>query len=138
MKKLTYQFPSQLEELRKIREFIRQFFLYRVDEINLDRIILAIDEGISNVILHGYKLRRDKEIELELGYDENEVYAIISDRAPLFNDKDRVFNLRDFVKNPKSGLGLYLMHRIMEVEYTPREGGGNHLILRKKLPYQKE
>lgn len=138
MKTLKYQFQSRLEELRKIREIVRQFFLMRVEEIDLDRMILAIDEGISNVILHGYKAQEEGEIELELGYDKDEVYAIISDRAPYFNAKDRIFNLEQFVKNPKSGLGLYLMHLIMNVEYRQREGGGNHLIMKRTIPFVDE
>lgn len=137
MKSQVFYFRSRLEELRKIREIVRNFYSPFLSETELDRVILAIDEGVANVIVHGYRNQDFGEFELELDFECYEIKAIIRDRAPEFIPRSNFFEIGSFVQNPESGLGLFLMHNIMNVEYTPREGGGNILTLRKLMKPEK-
>lgn len=131
------QIKSELSELRKLRKFAEDFYQDVVDETELYRILLVLEEAVSNIILHGYKNFEDGIIQIELGYSEKEILICIKDSAPFFDGNQLQLNLQGISKNLHSGLGIFIMRKIMKVEYKPREGGGNCLYM-KRINYSKK
>ena len=117
---LSISIPSKTELLKMVVELSRH-----IATINLfsasesQKIALAIDEAITNVIKHSYKNRMDKYIKLEF-YPSREglKIRIIFTGVPPVLDKLGV-NLDKMIKEKKKGgLGVELIRRIMDsVEY---------------------
>ncbi len=123
--KLTNLYPM----LVWIRERISKYFTQR----DLDKLELASEEVIVNIIKHGYK---NKSGMISINIDINEHVEII------FKDKGIHFDLsKNKKKKPKrvridkrknGGMGIYLIFQMVdEVEYK-RKDSSNVLILRKK------
>lgn len=132
MNSISIQIKSQLSELRKLRKLTEDFYKNVLDEVELDRVLLAIEEAVSNVILHGYKNDEEGLIEIELSYSENEILICIQDRAPFFDGNKLKLDMKEMSHSPFTGLGIHLMRKIMQIHYAPRQGGGNTLIMKKK------
>ncbi len=94
---------------------------------------LAVEEAITNVIVHGYK-QKGNEIRIACQVIDGAIEIRITDSAPPFNplslptpDLDSDVNERRI-----GGLGIYLIRRVMDgVEYA-YEGGNNIFTLTKK------
>lgn len=110
------------------------------DEETSGRIVLGVDEALTNIIRHAYDGDQSQRIEIEM--------------VPLVADgrKGLRICLRDFgkvvdrseIKSGKvgtlrpGGLGVYIMKACMDcVEYRPAEGSGTELTLVKYLPSRK-
>jgi anti-sigma regulatory factor (Ser/Thr protein kinase) len=125
-------FYAKLENLHPmlvwIRERISKYFAQR----DLERVELASEEAIINIIKHGYnKDVKRITIKIELN-DFVDVTFIDSAKAfnPLEHSPKRI---KEHVKKKnEGGLGIYLMlHLVDEVSYE-RNDKKNILILRKK------
>ncbi|GIX41470.1 MAG: hypothetical protein KatS3mg129_1203 [Leptospiraceae bacterium] len=126
---------SQLSELNRIREAIEEKLNY-IDIVELNRIILAIDEILSNIIEHGYKLKANNFIYIDFQLFDKKLIVKIEDNAPHFN----ILNYTDpdleqhANKGKPRGLGLFLVRSIMdEIQYEPKIPEGNINILIKHL-----
>jgi sigma-B regulation protein RsbU (phosphoserine phosphatase) len=101
-------------------------------DLERGRIVLAVDEGITNVMRHTYKGAADKNIILSAAITETEFHVRLRDFGPpvdLAKLKGR--ELHD-VK--PGGLGLNLLRLVFNVvEHTPMEDG-NLWHLAKPLP----
>lgn len=94
---------------------------------------LAVEEAITNVIVHGYQ-QKGNEIRIACRVIDGAIEIRITDSAPPFNplslptpDLDSDVNERRI-----GGLGIYLIRRVMDgVEYA-YEGGNNIFTLTKK------
>ncbi len=105
-----------------------------MDETDVGRVILAVDEAVSNVIVHGYKYDESKSIEIEMDSDPEFFTFTISDSAPLYNPLDSASpDIDCYHENGHNGgLGVDIYKRIMNVSYELNDNGGNRLILTKE------
>jgi serine/threonine-protein kinase RsbW len=112
-----------------VSRMIRQSRVTREDE---NKIILAVDEAVTNIIEHGYDQGVDGQIELEIESDDSQFKVVIRDTGRVFNPES-VPNpdMKEHVKaGRKKGLGLFLMRQIMdEVRYRYKDGVQNELTL---------
>ncbi len=117
---LSISIPSKTELLKMVVELSRH-----IATINLfsasesQKIALAIDEAITNVIKHSYKNRMDKDIKLEF-YPSREglkIRIVFTGVPPVLSNLG--VNLNKMIKEKKKGgLGVELIRRIMDsVEY---------------------
>ena len=100
--------------------------------IDENKIILAVDEAVTNVIEHGYDEQNDGSIEIDVVSAPAAFKITIRDTGKIFNPTSTPsLNVQDHVKmGRKKGLGIFLMRQIMdEVKYTFRDGVKNELIL---------
>lgn len=101
-----------------------------------DELVLAVDEWLSNVIMHGYA-GRPGWIELELWAEPAGLGVRVTDAAPPYDptrrpEPDLTLPLE---QRPIGGLGVYLIRRLMDdVTHAVTAAGGNALTLRKKFP----
>jgi serine/threonine-protein kinase RsbW len=112
-----------------VSRMIRQSRVTREDE---NKIILAVDEAVTNIIEHGYDQGVDGTIELEIESEESQFKVVIRDTGRVFNPES-VPNpdMKEHLKaGRKKGLGLFLMRQIMdEVRYRYKDGVQNELTL---------
>lgn len=97
-----------------------------------NKIVLAIDEAVSNIIEHGYEEHVEGTIEMEISFDAERFTVIIRDQGRQFDPSAiKPVDILDHVRQgKKKGLGVFLMRQIMdEVKYIFKEGVQNELIL---------
>ncbi len=98
------------------------------------RVAVALDEVLSNTVLHGH-CREEDWIAVEFSVSDGAVVVRISDSALTFNplgvappDTDSPLASR-----PVGGLGIALVRALMDtVEYGTRDGR-NQIVLTKRL-----
>ena len=104
-------------------------------EADADKVALATDEAVSNVIRHAYHNRKGRTVELVVKdlADRLEIY-VIHDGDPVDTDALPVdINLDEYVKDRRTGgLGVVLMARLMdEVDYRTTDDDRNACCLSK-------
>jgi serine/threonine-protein kinase RsbW len=105
----------------------------------LNRLQIAVDEAVTNIIEHGYADQPCGTATIELRIDVNhERYRIeIDDQGMTFdpNTLNDVDIERHVATGNSGGLGVFLMRKIMDqVDYHYKLGQKNRLILIKHLP----
>lgn len=95
---------------------------------------LAVGEACENIIIHGYGGESEGPITLTVTAEEGNLSIELCDTAPPFNPAqkpaDRKFDLDD---PPVGGLGLVIIHKVMDsVRYT-RTSTQNCLYLTKRV-----
>ncbi len=95
---------------------------------------LAVCEAVENIVKHGYRGERSGEIEARIHVTPGDLTVELLDSAPPFNPAAKrstpSWNLQD---PPVGGLGLIMIHKVMdEVKYR-RKRGRNWLLLRKRV-----
>jgi len=123
---------SQLAGLRKtVEEICHQTSLTSKD---INNIILAIEEGATNIIRHAYLLG-DGEIRLKVAAFKDFIIFSLFDHGKSFQppDKTKLDLKKMSATGRKGGLGFYLINKVMDrVEYFSLEGE-NELRLTKFL-----
>jgi serine/threonine-protein kinase RsbW len=123
---------ADLNTLSVIREFVEGAALHAgLDPIAAGDITLAVDEAVTNIIVHGYQ-KKSGELEVRVEPLPNGVKIHLLDRAPLFDpclcpmpDVNRPLE-----KRKPGGLGVYLIRQVVdEMSYRARSTGGNELVL---------
>ncbi len=128
---------NDTKHLILVRDFvsrlIKQSRLAPADE---NKIILAVDEAVTNIIEHGYDEGAEGTIELEIEVAENRFTTIVRDTGRIFNPESIPNpDMKDHVRRGhKKGLGIFLMRQIMdEVRYKFKDGVKNELTLVKYI-----
>jgi anti-sigma regulatory factor (Ser/Thr protein kinase) len=126
--------PAVLSELSTLRNEVSGFLGNSLDDTDRARVVLAIDEAVSNIITHGYNSDETKIIEIDMESATDLFKFIITDTAPEYNpleseplDIDKYHD-----EGSDGGLGIDIIRRIMEVRYEKNPEGGNRLILIKE------
>ena len=124
---------NDTKHLVVVREFISRLVLQsRLSRDDENKIILAVDEAVTNIIEHGYDEGVEGSIELEVETDGVQFKIMIRDTGRIFNpDTIPMPDLTDHVRaGKKKGLGIFLMRQIMdEVRYRFKDGVKNELTL---------
>ena len=96
---------------------------------------LALDEVLTNIILHGYDDQREHTILVRLDLMDDTLSAEVEDDGRSFNpmnappvDVDAVIEDR-----PIGGLGIHIVRSTMDVLEYRRQDGRNFFIMRKRI-----
>ena len=94
---------------------------------------LAVEEAITNVIVHGYQ-QKGNEIRIACQVIDGAIEIRITDSAPPFNPLSLPTpDLASDVNERRiGGLGIYLIRRVMDGAEYAYEGGKNIFTLTKK------
>ncbi len=124
---------NETQNLVVVRDFITRMVqksgLRKSDE---NKIKLAVDEAISNIIEHAYEAGRSGTIDIEVRSTLELFEIYIRDSGKHFDPGDLPnIDIQSHVKTGRRhGLGIFLMRQIMdEVEYRYKEGLENELRL---------
>jgi serine/threonine-protein kinase RsbW len=123
---------ADLDRLKDVRRFVREGArAHGADEASIGDLVQAVDEWVTNVIVHGYRGEAGP-IEIELVPEGAEVVVHIRDEAPAFDPAtappfDPNLPLE---RRPAGKMGIHLIRELCDrFEYRVAVGGGNELKL---------
>lgn len=128
MKSIKISIPSLIDNIKIVESFIdnaREQF--PIDEDIYGNIMISVTECVTNAILHGNKKDKEKTVDLELQFNEEQVTFIIKDQGPGFDyehlaDPTSPENLEKF-----GGRGIYIIkHLCDELKF---ENNGSKALL---------
>ncbi len=96
---------------------------------------LAVCEALENIITHGYKGESDQNIEAHIDATPGELRIELWDDAPAFNPANGPVE-NDWSEDdpPVGGLGLLIIHKVMDEVNYKRQGKRNLLRMLKRKP----
>jgi serine/threonine-protein kinase RsbW len=130
--------PSQTRYLNLVTGLAKRASLAAgLDDATAAKVSIAVDEAVTNVIIHAYHGEGDHSVELELRFTEEalEIHILHSGQG-IRSDQLVLPDPKEYIKHPrKGGLGLLLMSRFMdEVQFKADEASGrNECCLIKKI-----
>ncbi len=131
-----FKIACSIDNLQKIRSFVISFLQsQKIDEQELNLIVVAVDEICANLIIHSNHCDSQQFIELSITSQKNGVMFEILDKGKAFNPESyKEPSVNEVVEQrKKGGMGIMLVRRIMdEIEYT-REKNYNVCRMYKKL-----
>lgn len=114
----NYKVPCSKEKLQDIRGFVNQVLgQYDLPELEINKLVLAVDEVCANLIIHSHNCNEDEFIELLISVKTNEGITFeIMDQGIGFNicNYDEPCINEIVRKKKKGGIGLILVKRIMD------------------------
>lgn len=126
--------PTQLAPLRAWVKRRTKAIGFREEDI--DRIALAIDEALANVIRHGYEGSDCGRIDIEMSWPVSETEPGLTITIRDYGrqvDPDGIVG-RDLDEVRPGGLGVHIMRSVMDsVHYERAEQEGMRLIMTKFL-----
>jgi serine/threonine-protein kinase RsbW len=136
-KTFSLHVPSSTENLAMIRDFVSNIGQQAgLDDAQVMRLALAVDEACANVIEHAYGSEQIHQVTIRGEFDSDELSFVIVDTGRHFDPAAlRPEPIEELVRQRKSGgLGLRLIRTIMDdVQYRIIPGEKNELRMVKKL-----
>lgn len=124
--------PARLEEIPGVLDLIAGTAGALLGAGALLELQLAVDEAITNIVLHGYR-GREGSITVSCRVEDDRVTVELCDTAPPFDPilaPPPILD-GDAASRPVGGLGIYLMKQMAVTGYR-REGERNILKLEKR------
>jgi serine/threonine-protein kinase RsbW len=133
---ITIRLPVDLKEIERLNRIVRLFGdLHEVPGRTLYAVNLALDEVVTNVVLHGFDDPANQDVEARLVVKDGVISAEIEDSGRAFNPLDApppdlTANLDE---RALGGLGIHLVRSLMDKVDYRREGAKNVLTIRKRI-----
>jgi serine/threonine-protein kinase RsbW len=132
----TRRFEARFEQLDEIRGFVGE----KAREVGFsDKTVyavqLAADEAASNIIEHAYAGHSDRSFEIKCDYKDDRLTMTFVDqgRSFDFSEVDIPDVTADLAERKIGGLGIFLMHRLMdEVDYKVTSSGNILTLVKRK------
>lgn len=129
---------SKIDDIALLSKAIRAICSTVVnDEVLLYNMELCLVEAVTNVINHSYHRKPGNLVEVTVTVDDHHVnFQIIDsgDKAlPPPPKKELDYQTNDITTWPESGMGLFLIYRIMDLVSFSEKDGKNVLTMEKKL-----
>jgi len=133
---ITIRLPVDLKEIERLNRVVRQFGdLHEVPSRTLYAINLALDELVTNIVLHGFADAAGQEFEARIIARKDAIVAEVEDGGRAFNllDAPTPDLTAPLDERVLGGLGIHLVRSLMDkVEYR-HEDGKNVLTVRKRI-----
>ena len=133
---LSVQLKTDLSELQRLNQIVTEFAERNAMASELmSRLILVLEEIITNVISYGYDDGSVHDIAVRLSWDNPHVKLEIEDDGVPFNPLEAPSPdvTKPLEEREIGGLGIHLVRKMMdELEYR-RENDKNLLILKTKI-----
>ena len=125
-------FCSHANRLKLLRSVIRDAAdIAGLDTKQAGEVVLAVNEACMNIIQHGYQMKPDGWIDIEVASDEKAVSFSIRDYAPEIDTAS--CHSRDLDDIRPGGLGVHLIQSLMdECAFLAAPGGVGNLFQMKK------
>lgn len=133
MSAATFHFKSaELPDLDNMRRFVEDnAFKLGADEDAVGEMVLAVNEAVTNILLHGYR-GRPGNIEIAVSASGGNLTVSLRDNAPLYDPTavpppNLALSLDE---RPLGGLGVHMMRQFTdELRYQVTADGANELLL---------
>ncbi len=133
MKVASARYPAaELKDLAEIRQFVEEAAIALGGEQDVvSELVLAANEAVANVILHGYK-KQPGYIMIDVARVDNDLEIRIRDLAPKFDPT--IVPVPDVTlplsQRPIGGMGVHFMRTFTdELRYNVTADGQNELTL---------
>ena len=137
MTEANFSISSDYDQVLEVGRMIREHLVKEEMEDHIcNAVEICLTEALNNVIKHGYKNKAKQGIDINIKTNSNYLEVEIIDTgeprtqltAPTLDyDPNDIDNL------PESGMGLYIIHQLMdEVNYMTLNGK-NYFTLKKWL-----
>lgn len=134
---MTLEITNRIKEIERVhfqlREYCRNLPL---TDYELKKINIAVDEILSNIISYGYDDHDGHTIFLKFESSEDELVMEFVDDGKFFDPTNFVQHHLPRTRpddDQNGGLGLHLVHRLMNRMHYERMGNQNKLILNLKF-----
>ncbi len=122
--------------LAEVRDFVANHASEKgLSEKDISEIRLAVDEAYTNIIKHAYKNRPKKPVQIEIGFEDSQLWISITDEGESFDPSS--YNEPDLMKRIKNkqrgGMGVYLIRKLMDHVQYNRKGNLNEIKMVKHL-----
>lgn len=115
MKSIKISIPSLIENIKIIESFIdnaRERF--SINEDIYGNIMISVTECVTNAIVHGNRMDRDKVVNMELHLDDDQIKFVIVDQGKGF-DYDHLADPTAPENLEKSGgRGIYIIKHLCD------------------------
>lgn len=134
-----FQILSRTENVRRAGDRIKQACAdCRVSSDIVEDVVIAVDEAVTNIMLHGYRGESNGVIDISCRISPGVICVEVRDQAGTFKSPD----LNELLARKKrqlfrkGGYGLILMHKFMDqVDYCfDSDDAVNILTMIKKIP----
>jgi serine/threonine-protein kinase RsbW len=109
--------PSQTRYLNLVTTLAKRASVSAgLNEADAAKVSIAVDEAVTNIIVHAYQNDPDKKVTVDLRFtcSSLEVHLLHSGRG-IREDQVKLPDPKEYVRHPrKGGLGLLLMNRFMD------------------------
>jgi serine/threonine-protein kinase RsbW len=127
---------ATLDNLARIRDFVaKNASDLGADSSSISDLLIAVDEAVTNIILHGYQ-NRSGEVEVEVACEADTLVVRIRDTAPAFDLSDTAtpdLNTSPLEKDTPGGYGVFLIQHLVDMaKHQLLDDGRNELILHKR------
>lgn len=128
--------PADLERVAEVRAVVRDMAGACDAPIDCeDDLVQAVDEAVTNVILHGYR-GSDGWVEVSAQRVAGDIVITVEDTAPAFDPLS--VPTPDLSVPPgrrrPGGMGVHLMRQAVDtIVHRPRPGGGNILTITRRV-----
>lgn len=133
---LTLHFSNSAEEAPRIARRV-EYFLHdqQIPDTIINKILLCVDELITNIIAHAYNDKEEHAVLLECRINENDVELELRDDGVPFDPttQTRPNTKLNLESRDIGGLGIHLVMTLMDKVQYMREGDYNVLKITKIL-----
>jgi anti-sigma regulatory factor (Ser/Thr protein kinase) len=128
---------SRLEEVRRVRKAVHRMGAdapFTAEE--WQQVKTCVGEAVNNAIIHAYGREAGHEVEVEIRLETDRVVCTVADRgkpvpAEAHEKPSLEISPREVEDLPEGGMGLFIIHEVMDrIEYESKEGR-NVLIMTK-------
>jgi serine/threonine-protein kinase RsbW len=134
---LALEIPSRLDCIEFVGESLRVLCpLAGLSESDSYRIELGVVEALNNVVEHAYEFQPEATISVRLRFHVDQLRIEIRDRGKARPDalSHRLFfDQEDRQTWPEGGMGLFIMHEVMDTVTYERVEGENCLTMTKSV-----
>ena len=116
----SLKISSKIENLRKVEKLVDELSAeYNISTDIYGNILIAVLEAANNAILHGNRLKEEKQVNINLIIDENKLRFVIEDEGNGFDymnvpDPTAPENIENV-----NGRGIFLMEKLSDrMEFT--------------------
>jgi serine/threonine-protein kinase RsbW len=134
-KRVKIEVPADVNLLAAARNFVTAILReHGVPNEVVNDVELAADEAVTNVIEHAYQYDARRSIGLELLLEKSQLKVLIRDNGEEFTPAQApAVDLDQHIAERRTGgLGVHLMHQLMDSVVHRREGDENVLELSKR------
>lgn len=129
---MIYIVQSKLENLKSVREWLRtNLSLLGVDERSSYEIITAVNEIVTNVIVHTHHEEPFSKVGVEIIKADNSIEVRIKDFCP--DCEVELVEQQNSDLLPESGFGLKIVRSLVDKFELLKGPDGNTFILRKHV-----
>jgi len=115
MNTIKIEIPSLSENIRIIESFIDNAKeKFELEDDIYGNIMIAVTESVNNAIKHGNKSEKDKNVSLQIIFDETNIKFIIDDEGPGFDYNNLPDPTAPDNLEKVGGRGIFLMKHLAD------------------------